>query len=120
MSEKPLERGLRSALTVGGAAGGSVAGAVAHLDPLPAHLQQAGIWDASFARVAEALLIVAAVVRDVDRGPGGPGCGLLQVGTRQGVARLVLLQGEPPIYSAYFHGKHVYHVRVQEEISTNH
>lgn len=73
-------------LTVRGAAGGSVAGAVAHLDPLPAHLQQAGIGNASFARVAEALLIVAPVVRDVDRGPGGPRRGLLQVRTGQGVA----------------------------------
>lgn len=75
-----------SALTVRGAAGGSVAGAVAHLDPLPAHLQQAGIGNASFARVAEALLIVAPVVRDVDGGPGGPRRGLLQVRTGQGVA----------------------------------
>ncbi len=81
-------------LTVSGAAGGPVAGAVAHLDPLPAHLEQAGIRDASFARVAETLLVVAAVVGDVDGRPGSPGCGLLQVRTWQGVARLVLLQSQ--------------------------
>lgn len=79
-------------LTVRGAAGGAVAGAVAHLDPLPAHLQQARVGHARFARVAEALLVVAAVVGDVDGGPGRPGRGLLHVGAGQGVARLVLLQ----------------------------
>lgn len=79
-------------LTVRGAAGGAVAGAVAHLDALPAHLQQTRVRDASLAGVAEALLVVAAVVGDVDGRPGGPGRGLLQVGAGQGVARLVLLQ----------------------------
>lgn len=79
-------------LTVRGAARGAVAGAVAHLDPLPAHLQQARVGHARFARVAEALLVVAAVVGDVDGGPGRPGRGLLHVGAGQGVARLVLLQ----------------------------
>lgn len=79
-------------LTVRGAARGAVAGAVAHLDPLPAHLQQARVGHARLARVAEALLVVAPVVGDVDGGPGRPGRGLLHVGARQGVARLVLLQ----------------------------
>lgn len=64
-------------LTVRGAAGGPVAGAVAHLDPLPAHLQQARVRDASPAGVAETLLVVAAVVRDVDGRPRSPRCGLL-------------------------------------------
>lgn len=36
---------------------------------------------------------MAAVVRDIDGGPGRPGGGLLQVRAGQGVARLVLLQG---------------------------
>lgn len=79
-------------LTVSGAAGGAVAGAVAHLDPLPAHLQQARVGHACLACVAEALLVVAPVVGDVYGGPGRPGRGLLHVGARQGVARLVLLQ----------------------------
>jgi hypothetical protein len=35
---------------------------------------------------------VTAVVRDVDRRPGGPRGGLLQVWTREGVTRLVLLE----------------------------
>lgn len=35
---------------------------------------------------------MAPVVGDVDGGPGRPGRGLLHVGARQGVARLVLLQ----------------------------
>lgn len=79
-------------LTVGGAAGGAVAGTVAHLDALPSHLQLTGVGDASLAGVAEALLVVAAIVGDVDGCPGGPGRGLLQVGAGLGVARLVLLQ----------------------------
>ena len=37
---------------------------------------------------------MAAVVRDVDGGPRCPGRGLLQVGARQRVARLVLLRSE--------------------------
>lgn len=79
-------------LTVGGAARGAVAGAVAHFDALPPHLQQSRVGDASLAGVAEALLVMAAVVGDVDGRPGRPGRGLLQVGAGQGVARLVLLQ----------------------------
>lgn len=79
-------------LTVCGAASGAVAGAVAHLDALPSHFQQTRFRDASLASVAEALLVVAAVVGDVDGRPGGPGRGLLQVGAGQAVARLVLLQ----------------------------
>ena len=79
------------ALTISGAASGAVAGAVAHLDPLPAHLQQVGVGHTRFTGVAEALLIMAAVVRDVDRGPGRPWSGLLQIRTGEGVAGLVLL-----------------------------
>lgn len=85
-------RGPAEGLTVGGAAGGAVAGAVAHLDALPPHLQETGVGDARLAGVAEALLVVATVVGDVDGRPGRPGRGLLQVGAGQAVARLVLLQ----------------------------
>lgn len=49
-------------LTVCGAAAGAVAGAVAHLDALPPHLQQAGVGQARLAGVAETLLIVTTVV----------------------------------------------------------
>lgn len=79
-------------LTVGGAAAGPVAGAVPHLDPLPPHFQQVRVRQAGFARVPEPLLVVAAVVGDVDGRPGRPGRGLLQLGARRGVAGLVLLQ----------------------------
>lgn len=92
MRGRRRNRGQAKGLTVCGAASGAVAGAVAHLDALPAHLQQTRVRDASLAGVAEALLVVAAVVGNVDGRPGGPGRGLLQVGAGQGVARLVLLQ----------------------------
>lgn len=49
-------------LTVCGAAAGAVAGAVAHLDALPPHLQQARVGQARLAGVAETLLVVTAVV----------------------------------------------------------
>lgn len=78
-------------LTVCGAAAGPVAGTVPHLDPLPPHLQQIRVRQAGLARVAEALLVVAAVVRDVDWRPGRPGRGLLQLRAGVGIARLVLL-----------------------------
>lgn len=83
-----------SPLTVCGAATGSITGTVPHLDSLPSHFQQIWIRQAGFAGVAEPLLIVAPVVRDVDGRPGSPGCGLLQLGARVGVARLVLLGGK--------------------------
>lgn len=59
-------------LTVGGAAAGAVAGAVAHLDALPPHLQQAGVGQPRLARVSETLLVVTPVVRNVHRRPGRP------------------------------------------------
>lgn len=79
-------------LTVCGAARGPVTGAITHLDPLPSHLQQTWVGDASLACVAEALLVMAAIVGDVNGCPGGPGRGLLQVGAGEGVTRLILLQ----------------------------
>lgn len=78
-------------LTIRGAAAGSVAGTVPHLDSLPSHFQQVWVRQAGFAGIAEPLLVVAPVVRDVDGCPGRPGRGLLQLGARVGVARLVLL-----------------------------
>jgi hypothetical protein len=80
-----------TSLTIRGAAAGPITRAVAHFDPLPPHFQQIWIGQAGFARVSESLLIVAPVVRDVDRSPGSPGCGLLQLRTRIGVTRLILL-----------------------------
>lgn len=80
-----------SPLTVGGAPTGAVARTVPHLNPLSPHFQQSWIRQAGLACVSKALLIVAPVVRDVDRCPWGPGRGLLQLGARVGVARLVLL-----------------------------
>lgn len=59
-------------LTICGAAAGAVAGAVAHLNALPPHLQQVGVGQARLAGVSEALLVVTAVVRDVHRRPGRP------------------------------------------------
>lgn len=81
-----------SLLTVRGAAAGPVAGAVPHFDSLPPHFQQIRIGQAGFARVPKPLLVVAAVVGDVDGRPGRPGRGLLQLGARVGVAGLVLLE----------------------------
>lgn len=86
------ERRNADGLTVCGAARGAVTGAVTHLNPLPSHLQQTRVGDASLTCVAEALLVMAAVVGDVNGRPGGPGRGLLQVGAGKGVARLILLQ----------------------------
>lgn len=60
-------------LTVCGAAAGAVAGAVAHLDALPPHLQQARVGQARLAGVAETLLVVTAIVWNVHRRPGRPG-----------------------------------------------
>lgn len=73
-------------LTVCGAARGPITGAVTHLNPLPSHLQETRVGDASLASVAEALLVMATIVGDVNGRPGGPGCGLLQVGAGEGVA----------------------------------
>ena len=81
-------------LTVCRAAAGSVTRTVSHLDSLSSHFQQIWIRQAGFARVAKSLLIVAPVVRDVDGRPGRPGCGLLQLGARVDIARLVLLGGK--------------------------
>lgn len=64
-------------LTIGGAAAGAVAGAVAHLDALPSHLQQVGVGQPRLAGVSETLLIVTAVVRDVHWCPGRPRSRLL-------------------------------------------
>lgn len=78
-------------LTVCGAAAGPVAGTVPHLDSLPSHFQQVWVGQAGFAGVPESLLVVATVVGDVDRRPGRPGRGLLQLRTRIGVTGLVFL-----------------------------
>lgn len=72
--------------TVSGAARGAVAGAVAHLDPLAAHLQQRRVRNAGLTGVSEALLVMAAVVRDVHWSPRGPRSGLLQLRARKSVA----------------------------------
>lgn len=78
-------------LTICGAAAGSITGTVAHLNSLPPHFQQVGVRQAGLAGVPEPLLIVATIVRDVDRRPWSPGRGLLQLGTRVGVTGLVFL-----------------------------
>lgn len=64
------------ALTVSGAASGSIAGAVAHFNPLSSYFQETWVGDPRFAGVAETLLIVASIVRNIDRGPRSPGCRL--------------------------------------------
>jgi hypothetical protein len=84
--------GMASPLTVCGAATGSIAGTVPHFYPLSSYFQQIWIWQASFTGIAETLLIVTSIVRDVDRGPGCPGCGLLQLRACIGVTRLVFLE----------------------------
>lgn len=79
-------------LTVGGAAAGSITRTVPHLNSLPSHFQQVWIRQAGLARVPKSLLVVAPIVRDVDRCPGCPGCGLFQLRAWVGITRLVLLE----------------------------
>lgn len=96
---------LYAALTVSGAASGTVAGAVAHLNPLSPNFQKTWVRDARFASVAESLLVVPTIVRDIDWCPWSPGCCLLEVRTWQGVARLVLLSVQKKIKRKYVNSK---------------